>query len=506
MNARRWSRWIALTAALALLAVPAAAQAPVTLTFMHFNDVYQLGPVDGGKAGGFDRLAYVIKQIRQRDPDAQLLFAGDVISPSLESAVFKGAQMIDGMNALGIDASALGNHELDHGLAVLLERIAQSRFPWVVTNVFRPDFSRLPGSHFTLIKRVRGIDVGYFGLLTGETRVASLGGLEVMVLDEVGATRAIVPILQRNGARVIVGLTHVDFALDQRLLRETPGINLLVGGHDHDPMRATVGSAVVAKAGSDARGLGVVRMQVGADGRVTGIRDELIPITDQTPSDPAVAMIVQSYAEKMSRELDVVIGRTSVPLDARNTAVRAVEAPLGNFIADVMRQAVSADVAITNGGGIRTNALSPAGEIKRRDVLAWLPFGNIVVKVRMSGAAIRAALENGVSQVEGLGGRFPQVSGLTFTYTRGRPAGSRIVAVTIGGRPLEPEALYTVATNDFMLAGGDGYTTIKAAEVIINAAGGPIMATAVAQAIQQAGTIAPRVESRITVVSGSAGQ
>ncbi|MGQ0548197.1 MAG: bifunctional metallophosphatase/5'-nucleotidase, partial [Armatimonadota bacterium] len=209
---------------------------------------------------------------------------------------------------------------------------------------------------------------------------------------------------------------------------------------------------------------------------------------------------VKRYADQMSRELDVVIGRTSVPLDARNTAVRGGESALGNFIADVMRRAVDADVAITNGGGIRTNALFPAGEIKRRDVVAWLPFGNVIVKARLSGEAIRAALENGVSQVEAQGGRFAQVSGLTYTYSRGRPAGSRITSVSIGGRPLDPAALYTLATNDFMLNGGDGYATIKAGEVIISAAGGPVMANTVVDAIRQAGTIAPRVEGRITAV------
>jgi 2',3'-cyclic-nucleotide 2'-phosphodiesterase (5'-nucleotidase family) len=403
------------------------------------------------------------------------------------------------MNALGVDAATLGNHELDHGLALFLERVAQSRFPWVITNAYKPDFSRLSGTHFTLMKQMRGVNVGYFGLLTDETRTASLGGLEITVLDAAGAARAIVPILQRNGARLIVGLTHLDMAQDQRILRDVPGIGLIVGGHDHDPMRAVVGSALVAKAGSDARALGVVRMQVGPDGRVLNIKDELIPVTDQTPSDPTVAALVKGYADKMSRELDVVIGRTTVALDARNVTVRGAESALGNFIADVMRQVAGADVAITNGGGIRTNAVLPAGEIKRKDVVAWLPFGNVVVKVRMSGAAILLALENGVSQVEGLNGRFPQVSGMTYSYTRARPAGSRIVSVTIGGRPLDPNALYTVATNDFMLAGGDGYTSIKAADVIVNTAGGQIMATAVAQAIQQAGTISPRVEGRITV-------
>ncbi|MDR7419167.1 MAG: 5'-nucleotidase C-terminal domain-containing protein [Armatimonadota bacterium] len=493
-----WHRWLAIAAAVAALATPATAQAPVILTFMHFNDVYQLGPVDGGRAGGLDRIAYEIKRIRQTDPDAQLLFPGDLISPSLESSIFKGAQMIEGMNLLGIDAATLGNHEFDYGPDVLQERLAESKFPWVVTNLYRGDFSRVPRTHFTVSKRVRHVEVGYFGLLTYETYTASRPGPDVRIVDELGAARGVIPVLQRGGARVIVGLTHLPMALDQQILREVPGIHLVVGGHDHDPMRAMVGQALVAKAGADTRFLGVVRVQVG-DGPVSIVKDELLPITDKTPSDPIVAGLVKRYADQLSKELDVVIGRTTVPLDARNITVRGAESPLGNFIADVMRRAVDADVAITNGGGIRTNALFPAGEIKRRDVLAWLPFGNVIVKVRMSGASILAALENGVSQVEGLNGRFPQVSGLAYTFSRSRPAGSRIVSVTVGGRPLDPSALYTVATNDFMRAGGDGYAAIRAAEVLINEAGGPVMATAVANAIQQAGTISPRVEGRITI-------
>jgi 2',3'-cyclic-nucleotide 2'-phosphodiesterase (5'-nucleotidase family) len=117
----------------------------------------------------------------------------------------------------------------------------------------------------------------------------------------------------------------------------------------------------------------------------------------------------------------------------------------------------------------------------------------------MTGAAVRAALEHGVGQVENQGGRFPQVSGLAYVFSPARPAGSRIASVTVGGRPLDPTATYTVATNDFMRDGGDGYTMIRDAEVIVSAAGGPIMATAVAEAIKRAQTINPRIEGRITI-------
>src|SRR3990170_5200774 len=120
---RSWHRWLVASALLALVSGPVGAQAPLILTFMHFNDDYQLGPVDGGRAGGLDRLAYLSKQARVQDPEAQLLFAGDLISPSVESSVFRGAQMIDGVNALGVDAATLGNHEFDRGDDELQQRL-----------------------------------------------------------------------------------------------------------------------------------------------------------------------------------------------------------------------------------------------------------------------------------------------------------------------------------------------------------------------------------------------
>jgi len=165
-----------------------------------------------------------------------------------------------------------------------------------------------------------------------------------------------------------------------------------------------------------------------------------------------------------------------------------------------MRATVQADLAMTNGGGIRTNALFPAGRIARKDAFAWLPFGNLIVKVAVSGVAVRQALENGVSQWEQVGGRFPQVSGLRYTFNPTRPVGSRVTEVRVGDQPINDAAIYTVATNDFMLRGGDGYSMLAGGEVLINPAGGPLMVTAVIEAIQRARTISPRVEGRITIV------
>lgn len=486
--------WLVLAATL-LLAPAALPQAPV-LTILHFNDDYQLTAVEMGKAGGMDRLATVVKRYRVSERCTLLLFAGDLISPSVESSVFKGAQLIDGLNLLGVDAATLGNHEFDYGPVELQKRIGESKFPWLATNVFVLGGRRFPGTHLYLIRNVCGTAVGLFGLLTVETATSSSPGT-TWFGDPVAVARAIVPILRRNGAQRIIALTHLHMQDDEQLLRAVPEVDLVIGGHDHDPLTSTIVGRLIAKAGSDAKWLGVTRVPLSGTPRAA---HELITITDQTPADPEMAALVKRYQDQLAKDLEVVIGETTVPLDARNQAVRQQEAALGNYIADAMRAAVSADVAITNGGGIRTNALFPAGPIRRRNVFAWLPFGNVVVKAATRGSAIRAALENGVSQWDQVGGRFPQVSGLRYTFNPTRPVGSRILEVRVGDQPLNDEALYTVATNDFMLRGGDGYSMLASGEVLIGPAGGPLMVTVVIDAVQRTRTISPRLEGRIAIV------
>lgn len=477
------------------LAVPAVPQQALPLVVLHFNDDYQLTAVDQGKAGGLDRLAGLVRQYRARERCTLVLFAGDLISPSVESSVFKGAQLIDGLNLLGVDAAALGNHEFDYGPAELIKRIGESKFPWLGANAFFPGGRPFPGTHGFVVRDVCGTSVGILGLITPETATSSSPG-GTWFSDPVPVARALIPIMRRAGAQRIIALTHLHVEDDERLLRSVAEVDLVIGGHEHDPLTRTVGGRLIAKAGSDAKWLGVTRIPL--QGAPTASH-ELLTVDEKAPTDPAMTALVKRYTDQLARDLEVVIGETTISLDARNQIVRQQEAPLGNYIADAMRAAVSADVAITNGGGIRTNAVLPAGPIRRRDVFAWLPFGNIVVKASVRGSAIRSALENGVSQWQQVGGRFPQVSGLSYTFNPDRTLGSRVLDVKVGGQPLDDNATYTVATNDFMLGGGDGYAMLRSGEVLVSAAGGPLMVTVVIEAVQRGRVISPRVEGRITI-------
>ena len=214
--------------------------------------------------------------------------------------------------------------------------------------------------------------------------------------------------------------------------------------------------------------------------------------------DPEVQALVDKHEAMLDAELGVVIGRTDVELDTRRASVRTMESNFGSLVAEAMRQGVGAEVGLTNGGGIRGDRTYASGtELTRKDILAELPFGNTVVLMELSGADLRAALENGVSRVEDGAGRFPQVAGLTLVYDPAAPAGSRVAEVTVGGAPLDPAKAYTVATNDYMAGGGDGYAALGNGRLLIDASGATLMATMVMDHVESLGAVAPAVDGRI---------
>ncbi|BAS28766.1 bifunctional metallophosphatase/5'-nucleotidase [Limnochorda pilosa] len=484
-----------LALALVLVLVQGAASA-AQVTFLHFNDAYDLPPVDK-ELGGFDRIATLIADYRDQYPGALLVFPGDLISPSISSSVFKGSQMISGMNALQTDFATFGNHEWDFGDDVLQQRIGESDFTWLSTNVLWR-MGLYPGTRPTALVTVNGVKVGLLGLATPETWDLSSPDADVRFVDPVVAARVAVSRLVSQGAQVIVALTHQTVADDQALLKSVPGIDLVLGGHEHDVILDRVGDRLISKAGSDARYLGVTTLTV-EDGRVTAATSDFLPVARAIEPDPAVAKLVEDYQAKLDTALGETVGETRVALDARNSEVRQKEAVLGNLVADALRRFTGADVGLTNGGGIRTNAVFEPGPITRKDVVAWLPFGNRVVTVQLTGAQLKAALENGVSQVDQVAGRFPQVSGLSFAFDPSRPAGSRVLSVEVGGKPLDPNATYVVATNDFMLGGGDGYEALTHGKVLVDASAGRLMADVVADYIQTHSPIALKPEGRITI-------
>ena len=485
-----------------LLVLPLVAAAePTKITFLHVNDVYEIAAKRG--QGGFAELMTLLRQERAAAEISITTLGGDLISPSVMSGLTKGSQMVELMNAIGMDVAVPGNHEFDFGPDIARQRFGESDFPWLGTNVLGKDGK--PAAGMTGLHTVQAGDftVGFFGLLGPETAVLSSPGPDVAFASVTETAAAAVKELKEMGAEIIVALTHLDFATDVALAREVRGIHLILGGHDHEPITWYEGGVPLLKAGYDARYLGVVELSVEWVESRGKKKLQVIPAwrllsTAGVAPDPEIKAIVDKLNAKLDVELDVAVGSTKVMLDTRRSSVRSGETNFGNLIADAMRAAVGAEVAITNGGGIRGDRTYEAGDtLTRKDVLTELPFGNVTVLIELSGADLLAALENGVSEVENKAGRFPQVSGLTFVYDPAAAKGSRIIEVVVGGKLLEPGRLYTVATNDYMQGGGDGYASLKKGKALIDASGAKLMATGVMDYIAAKDPVAPEIEGRI---------
>ena len=473
-------------------------QCNVKVTILQVNDVYQFAPVDHGKSGGLGRVLTLKKAIQQENPNTLFLMAGDTISPSVESITHKGAQMIEAWNAVGLDYATFGNHEFDFGPEVLLERIKESKFGWIAANVI----DKRTGQPFGDTKRfvVRefgGVKVGLFGLVLPDTKTTSRPGDNVEFRSPCDTAKEVVSELHGQGVKVVVALTHLSMREDKEVAR-CSGVNLIVGGHEHTLLESHAGSAPIFKMTADARELGRIDLNISPAGELDSIDWKVISVDSATREAPEFAVVYRKYASLLT-ELAKPIGRTSVALDARSKENRTRETNVGNFITDAFRRATAADIGLMNGGSVRADTIIGPGRLTQRDLLSILPFKNKLVKIEVTGATLRAALEHGVSRVapDAEPGGFPQVSGVQYSFDASRAAGSRLVDVKVKGLPLDNAKKYTLTTTTFIgLDGGDGYSMFKGATVIIPPDRAPIDVDVVRKALGRR-AIAPRVEGRI---------
>ncbi|WP_230531417.1 bifunctional metallophosphatase/5'-nucleotidase [Microvirga roseola] len=482
-----------------LLSGAALAQEAVTIRFVQTNDIDRMSPAKG--RGGFAKLMTVIKEERAKG-NALFIHAGDTISPSLLSGFDKGAHIIDILNHMGVDVMAPGNHEFDLGPAAFRARMAEAKFDVLATNIV--DGNGLPANtKADKIVDVQGVKVGFFGLTTEDTPIASSPG-DIRFSSTIDTARAKAKELRGKGADIVVAIAHTPLEVDMIIARSA-GVDVIIGGHDEHLLAFYDGKVVLSESESQANFVNVVELSVKKatkDGKTTVSWSPNFRIIDTATvkPDPEIEAVVKGYEDKLSKELDIEIGMTETPLDSRRATVRGGEAAIGNLITDAMKAAVGADVAITNGGGIRADKQYNAGQkLTRRDILSEMPFGNTTVLLEVTGAQIKEALENGVSQVRELGGRFPQVSGITAEVDVKEPVGSRVKSVKINGQPLDPAKTYTLATNDFVARGGDGYKVFADAKSLIDASASQLMASQVIDYINKEGKVAPKVEGRVVL-------
>ncbi|MCU4743049.1 5'-nucleotidase C-terminal domain-containing protein [Halobacteria archaeon AArc-m2/3/4] len=444
--------------------------------------------------------------------DADNAFAvgnGDDLHMSVESTVFDGEHMTTMLNESPVSYNAIGNHEFDNGPESFRENVAQSEFTWLSANLIdeRTDdvFGAEEGAARYAVEEVDGIQIGFTGLAPADTDEVTSVGDHVEVLEPTEAAESVVADLEDEGAEIVVLLSHLASPVAEDLVAEVDGFDVVVGDHAafvaEEPIE--VDDTVLSFVGDEFDYVGQLDVDI-ADGDVTEYDfelhdlEELVEDGEVDPHEEIEELLV-GYEEELDDELGEVIGETAVDLDVRTDTVRSEESNFGNWLTDIMVDDVDADVAIQNGGSIRSDQVYEAGDLTRRMVVDILPFPNSVVKLEVTGDQLREALEHGVSAVEDGHGRFPQVSGISYAYDPDAPEGDRIEAVTVGDEDLVADGTYELATNDFLMGGGDGYDVFTEATVLRSEDEGTMQSALAINAIEAQGTISPELEGRIDV-------
>jgi 2',3'-cyclic-nucleotide 2'-phosphodiesterase (5'-nucleotidase family) len=488
-----------LAIAAALMTAPAGAET-VKLTLLGVGDVYNFEEEDG--RGGFARLNAVAKAERAANPNTLYLFNGDMLSPSLASGFDKGQNTIDFTNLVPFDLAVPGNHEFDFGPENFMEKMKASKYPWAAINITNDDGSAIEGLGGVMVKEVGGLKVALIPVAQDTSpEVSSTGSLKFLPTVEGGIAAA--EKAREDGADLVVGVVQTNMEND-RALMASGAFDVILSGDDHSYATAYDGRTAYVETSVDGQFLTPVDLAVEVTVKDDGTREiswvpnfRFIDTATVTPDPESVAMADKLRAT-MDENLNVEIATLEGPLDSRRNVVRAEEATMGNLIADAMRDATGADIAIMNGGGIRGDTTYDAGrKLTRRDILTELPFGNTTVVTELPGSQVLLALENGVSQAEKGAGRFPQVSGLTYAFDVAAPAGSRVSEVIVGGAALEADKLYKVAVNDYILGGGDGYAALGGGRVVTDGPTGQLVANDVMAYVEKLGTVNVAVEGRI---------
>ncbi len=461
---------------LALAALPARAAEPLRLTIFHTNDIhgwimprpssvdYSTSPLVGGAA-------VLAKFVAAEGGPKLLLDAGDWFQGTPEGTLSQGRVMAEVFNTLSYDAVALGNHEYDLGEETLKALIKEIKAPVLAANIYKRGEGRVEYAKPWIVKEVAGIKVGIFGLLTSHMRRVSfeknVAGLEFR--REVDEARDAVAALRKEGATVIIALTHVGlenparapFEGDQTLAAEVAGIDLIVGGHTHVPLRKAIRDAthgtLIVQAGHQLSTAGRVVLELDPATRaVVASTASLVDLWLETyGEDGKIKELTARAAEEAGKTLDLAIATATASLSHDRKAT--VESALGDWMTDCLREWAKTDVAFQNSGGIR--APMPAGPVSRRTIFNIMPFENRVVKLKVTGAVLEEILDHGVAGGFGM----LQLSGAVVTYDKKLPRGKRVVSASVGGGPLKADAVYSAAAVDFMVSGGDGYSPFSKA-------------------------------------------
>ena len=517
------ARILTTTCALALMA--GAAQAEYTLHVIHINDLHsRIEPInrfdstcsaqdnaDGNCFGGIARVITKINDLREElaGENVIVLDAGDQYQGSLMYTTYKGDVEAEFAEIIGFDAMAVGNHEFDDGDAGLRKLTDAVSFPVISGNIDVSNSDVLAGqveNHVVL--EIGGQKIGIISALATDTVETSSPSDGVIFTNEIESLSADVAALTEAGVDKIIALNHVGVSKDMMIAEAVAGVDAVVGGHSHTLFSNTeegamayptmVGNVPVVQAYAYSKYVGHLTLVFDDAGNVTSATGDTILLDASVAEDPAAVARVAELAGPIEEMKTRVVAEAAGFIEGDRAVCRAMECAMGNLVADAMLDRVAdqgIQIAIQNGGGLRASI--DAGEVTMGEVLTVLPFQNTLSTFEVTGEAIVAALENGVSQIEEGAGRFPQVAGLSFSVDAAAAAGARVSDVMVGGEAIDLAATYGVVSNNYVRNGGDGYAMFKDA---MNAYDfGPDLADVLAEYLVANAPYQPYTDGRITM-------
>ncbi len=509
-------------------AAPALAEFTYKLTILHTNDFHsRFEPIskydspcsvennlEGKCFGGSARLETAIKEARTRAGNSILVDGGDQFQGTLFYTYYKGKFAAEMMNRLGYDAMTVGNHEFDDGPRVLREFADNVNFPILMSNA---DLSSEPELNGIIKKskiiKVGNARIGLIGLTPQDTDELASPGKNITFSGPAEAVQAEVDRISAYGVNKIVVLSHSGYDVDLEIAKNTTGVDVIVGGHSNTylsntsdkakgPYPTMVGNTAVVSAYAYGKFLGELNVTFDHKGIITEASGEPIIMDGNIVEEASVKARVNEMAVPLEEIRQKVVAKANEAIDGERENCRVKECQMGNLIADAMLERVKdqgISIALQNGGGIRASI--DAGDITMGEVLTVLPFQNTLSTFSISGATVIEALENGVSQVEEVKGRFLQVAGLKYTWDQSIAANEgRVIDVKVMQNgswvDIDPNAQYGVVSNNFVRNGGDGFNMLVNANDVYDY--GPDVAEVVADYLATTNGYTPYLDNRIS--------
>ncbi len=442
----------------------------VKITVIHTNDTHSR-LIGTNTEIGFAKIATLIKEAKEANPNTLVLDAGDTLHGMPIVNISKGENAIKVLEAAGYDYMTLGNHDFNYGKERLFELRDMSQVGMLSANIVDENGEYI----FTpyVIEEVGDVKVGIYGLSTPDTVILTNPNNVVGLVfkDPIEVSKEMVEELE-DKTDVIIALAHLGLdesstLTSKALAQEVEGIDLIIDGHSHSMLEAgqLENNTLIVQTKNYGQNLGYIDIEI-LEGEVTGITARLLAAADTADvvPDPDLQKIIEDIEAANAEVFNEVIATTDVYLDGVRENVRTKETNLGNLSADAARAATGADIAFVNGGGIREDI--PVGDITKGKIAAIFPFGNTIEVKKITGADLKAMLEWSVSDYPAAKGAFLQVSGLEFTFDPAKEIGSKVVEILVGGEAFDEAKEYTVAINDFMSTGGDGYAMLADYDVL----------------------------------------